>query len=204
MTVPISDGDTSTAAESALIAFSAADTASGTDSNALTPQDRDFAVAVDTEVRSAVTDTLAIWLPSVNAPAASDYFSWGSVAAGSSGDKQFRVKNISSSSKANDVTVTLNGSGSGAANPANLHLLSADERRFTDSVELGALIPGAISGVVTLRRVIPYSASLGAAAFDLVLSAASWGVDFYPSSSLSLEVSSSDTASGVDTESVVP
>lgn len=204
MTTPISDGDTASASESVLIAFTATDTATGSDGNDLSPQDRDSAVAVDTELRSAVTDSLAIWLPGVNAPAPSNYFSWGSVAAGSSADKQFRVKNISLVSKAIGVTVSLSGSGSGFANPANLHLLSTDETRFTASVSLGSLPPSSTSGIITLRRVIPYALSIGAKACDLVLGMTSWGVDLWPSYVLSLEVLGSDTAGSTEGEVVVP
>ncbi len=203
MTTPISDGDTGSAIESALTAFTAGDTATGSDADVLSPQDSDSAFATETEVRSAVVDSLTLWLPAVNAPAPTGYLNWGSVAAGSSGDKQFRVKNLSLVSKAVGVTISLSGSGSGAANPANLHLLSADETRFTASVNVGTLPPNSVSKIITLRRVIPYGASLGAEDFNLVLGLTSWGVDFWPSYTLSLEVSSSDSGSSAEGESVV-
>ncbi len=195
-------GDTASSAESALIEIVSGDTGVTVDSDVLNTTSFDIGTAVDTEQRDAVSDALAIWLPSVNAPPDSSYFAYGSVPQGSSRDKTFRVKNISLTSKAVGVTVSLTGSGSGSANPANLHLLSKDGVRFTASINLGTLAPGATSEVITLRQVIPQALSLGVKQFNLVLTASSWAVEFWPSYVLSLQIASIETGSFSESESV--
>jgi len=200
--VDINSDDTASAIEAALIEFTAGDTGSGTDADASNPTSFDTAIAVDEGVRAAVSESLAFWLPSVNAPVPNGYFEWGSVPRGSSGDKQFRVKNTSLASKAIGVTVSLTGSGSGSSNPANLHLLSKDSVRFTASVELGIIVPGGMSDIITLRRVLPNALSTGAKTCSLVISNTDWEVEFWPALVLSSVKLSSDTGAGVDDGSV--
>jgi hypothetical protein len=60
--------------------------------------------------------------------------------------------------------------------------LSLDSLFFSSSVNLGSLPPGAISRIVTLRRVVPSTAQVaGFQHFDLTMSPSSWGSTVWPS-----------------------
>lgn len=130
-----------------------------------------------------MADTLSVWLTAVNAAADPvNFFQWGSVAPASAADKFFRVKNNSAALTANDVSVSVSNPGTGTEDVARYLYLSLDGLYFSSSVNLGSLPPGAISRVITLRRVVPSTAQAsGFQFFDVVLSPSSWGSVVWPS-----------------------
>lgn len=87
---------------------------------------------------------------------------WGNAARGSSDDIEFTVKNISATQTANDITVAIEASPTETTPPvAGQHLLSDDGTNFASYLEIGNLAPGAVSSVLTLRRITPDDAVLG-------------------------------------------
>lgn len=121
-------------------------------------------------------DVLAFWHPYRDEALTENYLPWGPVARGSSADKPVRVRNLSAAYTAVDVVVSVTEMG--IAEPtrpvATQHLLSTDGRRFTATVHLGALPPGAVSGLITLRRVTAVDADLGDGDFQLLAHPTEW------------------------------
>lgn len=97
---------------------------------------------------------------------------WGATPRGSSADEVVVVANTSSRT-ASGVTLTVE-----AAEPTDefavTHYLSTDGRNFYGSVNLGTIGARSRSGEVTIRRVTPTTATLGARAARLVATATSW------------------------------
>ena len=87
---------------------------------------------------------------------------WGNAARGSSDDIEFTVKNLSATQTANDIIVAIEASPTETTPPvAGQHLLSDDGVNFESYLEIGNLAPGAVSSVLTLRRITPDDATLG-------------------------------------------
>ena len=87
---------------------------------------------------------------------------WGNAARGSSDDIEFTVKNLSATQTANDIIVAIEASPTETTPPvAGQHLLSDDGVNFASYLEIGNLAPGAVSSVLTLRRITPDNAVLG-------------------------------------------
>ena len=112
-----------------------------------------------------MADELVGWKVDGNEPLS--LIHWGLVAAGSSADRTFRVKNASTLYTAYDVVVIAESVD---------HYLSLDGRLFTASISLGDLRPSGISAVITVRRVTPSSATLGDIS-QLTLQPTSWGME---------------------------
>jgi hypothetical protein len=121
-------------------------------------------------------DRLILWHPTLDQRAAAAYFDWGDVRRSSAvTTKTFRVKNNSSTLTANGVGVSFDVlSDASPTLLAGQHALSLDGTTFTNTVTIGALAPGAISGTVTLRRTISATAALSVWALRLVSTATSW------------------------------
>ncbi len=115
-----------------------------------------------------MADTLAIWTADGNSAVTAVAF--GTVAAGSSSDYTFRVRNQSGQYTASNVTVAVqNADGSEAVD----FYLGFPGGTFTATVSLGTLQPSAVSQLVVLRRVTRAGAS-GSGTCNLVLSPTSW------------------------------
>jgi hypothetical protein len=124
----------------------------------------------------AVNDTLDFWHPRQDRKVPDDWFEWGVVARGSSADKQFRVRNLSSHYTAVDVIVSLDQLGihDPALEVDVQHLLSRDGRSYFATVNIGNLIPRAVSPLITLRRVTSRDADEGPGEFQLSAAATDW------------------------------
>lgn len=109
---------------------------------------------------------LSVWSASTNSQLTT--LDFGTVNPGSSDDLTFRVKNLSSANTAQGVTVSLDGTH------AVRFYLSTDGRRFAATATIGNLPPSAVSGLITLRRVIPSAASNGEQDCDLRLRVTAW------------------------------
>ena len=123
-------------------------------------------------------DRLRLWHPTLN-QALDDsavspdgaYFDWGNVPQGTTQDRTFRVKNNSSTKTASTITVSLE-SLTPAGTP-DVHTLS-DGGSFGSTVSIASLAPGAISGVLTLRRTTPTGATLGVWVSRIIAAATTW------------------------------
>jgi hypothetical protein len=119
---------------------------------------------------------LILWHPTLDQRAGAAYFDWGDVRRSAAAtDRTFRVKNNSSTLTANGVSVSFDVlSDASPTLLAGQHSLSLDGTTFTNTVTIGALAPGAISGTVTVRRTMSATAALSLWALRVVSSATSW------------------------------
>lgn len=117
---------------------------------------------------------MALWHPTLDQRVGAAHFDWGNVPRSSSADKTFRVKNLSGTQTANTVSVSLHAHTDGSPSVPGQHTLSTDGTNFTASIAIGSLAPGAISGVLTLRRVTPSTAQLSLWTLRVIAEAASW------------------------------
>lgn len=119
-------------------------------------------------------DRLRLWHPTSDAEVGAAYFDWGDTPQGSSADRTFRVKNNSATLTANAVTVAMDVLLDATPSVPGQHSLSADGVNFGAQASVGNLGPGVISDVVTLRRALQSTASLGLWAFRVFAEADSW------------------------------
>lgn len=120
-----------------------------------------------------VPDRLELWHPTLNQQLAANDLNWGDIPRGSSDDFTFRVKNVSTTQTANNITVSLDALAGSTAMEAQ-HSLSDDGSTFGATVIITSLAPDTISSLLTVRRITPSDASIGFYATRLVASAASW------------------------------
>ncbi len=111
-------------------------------------------------------DKLTVWGFAVDAQIAE--FSLGDAPKRSSADWRFKVKNLSSTYTANDVTVHLDGPDAWQL------LLSLDGTTWTASVDLGTVAATAVTAPIWLRRVTPSTAGTGPATATMRVHADSW------------------------------
>lgn len=105
-------------------------------------------------------DRLVLWHPTLDQPVGPAYFDWGNVPRGSTADRTFRVKNNSASLQANDITVTMEALTDTSPTVVGQHTFSEDGLSFGAILNIGNLAPGAISNVLTVRRITPSNATL--------------------------------------------
>lgn len=98
---------------------------------------------------------------------------WGTVPRTSSDDVSFRVKNLSTSLTARDVRVYMEALTDTAPSTPAQHVISAGSAYLAEQT-IEVLAPGALSALLTLRRVTPSNAQLGPTTFRLVAHADSW------------------------------
>ncbi len=115
-----------------------------------------------------------MWNPSTDERVGPAHFDWGDAPRSSSADKTFRIKNLSGTLTANDVSVSLNALTDTTPSVPGQHLISYDGGPFQAQVDIGDLGPGAISDVLTLRRVTPDNAVLSLWSFRIFAAADSW------------------------------
>jgi len=117
---------------------------------------------------------LALWHPSLNQRVSAAWFDWGNTPRSSSADRQFRVKNLSSTLTAQAPRIAMDALTDTSPSVPGQHLLSLDATNFGAQQTLPDLAPGAISLPVTFRRVTPTNAVLSLWAFRLYCEAGSW------------------------------
>lgn len=108
---------------------------------------------------SSANDRLDFWDPVLDqriAPAALD---WGNSPRSSSATKTFRVKNQSATLTANSVVISAEDSLPSGAMAAGIDFSTGGGYASTQNI--GALAPGAISSVITMRRTWAISQPLG-------------------------------------------
>lgn len=119
-------------------------------------------------------NALELWHPTNDEKLPPAWLDWGNTPRGSSEDRTFRVKNISTTSTAEDVRVAFDVLTDGAPSVPGQHLLSFGGGSFLAQVNVGDLAPGAISGPVTVRRVTASNAQLGLFAFRVFAEPDAW------------------------------
>lgn len=107
---------------------------------------------------TATTDRLALWHPTDDIKLPTTWFDWGNTPRSSSADRQFRIKNLSADLVATDIDIYIEALTPGTPSVSAMHTLSTDGVNFAVAAGLASLNPGAISPVLTLRRVVPADA----------------------------------------------
>jgi hypothetical protein len=115
-----------------------------------------------------------LWHPTLDQPIAGADFDLGDIQQLSTATKTFRIKNRSSTQTANSITLGMIELTPSIPSATSQSGLSSDGTTFTSSLSLGNLAPGALSGVLTYRRISSVTASLGPWSMRLAASAASW------------------------------
>lgn len=110
-------------------------------------------------ITSGQTPDRLILTDSLDNPIGGAFFDWGDVPRGSSADKQFKVKNISTTKTATNTVVSLDALTDTVPSVAAQHYLSLDGVLFEAEITIPSLAPGE-SVLVTLRRVTPSTATL--------------------------------------------
>jgi len=124
---------------------------------------------------AATVDRLAFWHPTLNEEVSADYFDWGNVPRGSSADRSFRIKNLSTVLTANNVTVYSEALTPGIPSVAGMHTVSSNSgSTFLSSVTITSVLPGAISGPVILRRVIPANSQVSVWSSRIAADVTNW------------------------------
>lgn len=119
-------------------------------------------------------NALELWHPTADEKLPPAWLDWGNTPRGSSEDRTFRVKNISTTSTAEAVRVAFDVLTDGSPSVPGQHLLSYGGGSFLAQVNVGDLAPGAISGAVTVRRVTASNAQLGVFAFRVFAEPDAW------------------------------
>lgn len=108
----------------------------------------------------AATDSLDFWDATLDQPAAPDLFEFGDRPRGTSATRQFRIKNLSETMKAVDISVTRSITTDTSPSVPGFHLFSLDEISWIGNLSLGDLDPEEISPVITLKQDVPTNAAL--------------------------------------------
>ncbi len=118
------------------------------------------------------TNRLAFWDPILNVELASD-FDFGDLARGASLTKTFRIKNLSGSLTANSIVLAVEA-GPSHGSPGTWTLLSTDDSAYAQSINIGALGPGTLSGVLYLKSSPPTNAELNTLSTRIDPAVGSW------------------------------
>lgn len=121
-----------------------------------------------------VLNRLAIWHPSLNQRIGGADLDWGDAPRSSSANRTFRVKNLSAALTAASPLLGFDALTDTVPSVPGQHTLALDGLNFFSQVTLPALAPGAISSVVTVRRVTPADAALSLWDVRMIATASSW------------------------------
>lgn len=120
---------------------------------------------------SSGINSLCFWDPSADQAVDHAYLDFGDAAQGEILTRQLRVKNLSGSLTANNITLSVNDL-LGQFNPGLE--LSTDGTSYTPSINIGNLASGSVSGNFYIRRTVPAAASTTQRSASLIANAASW------------------------------
>lgn len=124
---------------------------------------------------TATVDRLALWHPTLDEPAPPAYFDWGNVARSSSADRDFRIKNLSPDLTAEDVVIFADAITPGLPSVASMHTFSDNAgATFLTSITVDSIAPGAISDVLTVRRVVPSNAQVSVWSARIAADVTTW------------------------------
>lgn len=114
---------------------------------------------------------LAFWHPTLDEPMPAAWLDWGDIRQDTLGEQHFRVKNLSPSSAASDITLAM--SALSVTDSLAMHRFSIGAGDQVSTLPIGNLAPGAISPVITLHRDMA-DAVLGLRALRLHAAATAW------------------------------
>lgn len=110
---------------------------------------------------TATQERVAFWEPTLDQEVGPAHFDWGNVPRGSSADKTFRIKNLSGTLTAESVELYVEALTAGTPSVGSMFVFSTNGgATFLSSVNLGDFLPGAVSPVITIRRIVPASAQI--------------------------------------------
>lgn len=119
-------------------------------------------------------DRLALWHPTLDQRITPAYFDWGNVPRGSTADRTFRVKNLSSTLTAVTPRVAMDVLTDASPSFIGQHFIGKSGT-FLAQQNIASLSPGAISSeVLTLRRVMASNAQLSLWSMRVFAEATSW------------------------------
>lgn len=118
---------------------------------------------------------LEFWQTDSDLPADSEFYDWGDVSLGSSGDKSIRVKNLSTDLRAENVRVYCEDLlGYSPTVLSGQFLFSLDGAVWTNDVQFSTLSPSAVSPEIQIRRVTPNDAPLASWSPRMRLDVGGW------------------------------
>lgn len=117
---------------------------------------------------------LRLWHPTLNQEVTPAYFDWGDVARNSTGTIDFRVKNNSATQTAGTITVLGEALTDTVPTVDSQHLFSISGGAYASSIAVPDLAAGAISSVITMRRIVTFNATLSVWAMRIVAAAVTW------------------------------
>lgn len=118
-------------------------------------------------------DRLRFWHPTLDQEVTGAYFDWGDVPRSSTATRTFRIKNNSATLTGNSIVVGREALTDTAPTVVGQHELS-NGGAYATTQNIGALAPGVISSVLTVRRTTPADAALSTWALRLKAEAGSW------------------------------
>lgn len=120
------------------------------------------------------TDRLRIWHPTLDQEVGGAYFDWGDFPrSGATLTRDFRIKNDRALT-GNSILLSMEALTDGSPTTVSQHAFAPDGVTFTTTLNIGNLAPGAISSIVTLRRITPTNAPLSLWTSRINAVAASW------------------------------
>lgn len=114
---------------------------------------------------------LTFWHPTLDEPMPAAWLDWGDIRQDTTGEQHFRVKNLSPTSAASDVTLTM--SALSVTDALAMHRFSVGAGDQVSTLPIGDLAPGATSPVVTLHRDMA-GAEVGLRTLRLHAAATTW------------------------------
>lgn len=120
------------------------------------------------------TDRLAMWHPSTNTALSGAALDWGDVIQTSTGDLTFRIKNLSATLTANNVVISMEALTDSTPVPQPGQHTFSIGAGYAGSQTITSIAPGAISAVVTMRRLTDEAASLSLWAQRVTAVATTW------------------------------
>lgn len=119
-------------------------------------------------------DRLRWWQPVSDLEVTGPFFDLGDVPRGSADVVDFRIKNNSSTLTANSIEISAEALTDTTPTNVGQHQFSDDGATYVDTLNIGNLAPGAISGVLNMRRDTAAGATLSVWWTRFVATAASW------------------------------
>jgi len=119
-------------------------------------------------------DRMDIWHPTLNQRLDAAGFDFGDTPRGSTADISFRVKNISSTKTANNITVGMEALTDTSPTNVSQYTMNYNGGTFASTQAIGSLTTGQISSVMVLRRTTPSNAVMSVWDTRVTAVAATW------------------------------
>lgn len=124
---------------------------------------------------TATKDRLVFWHPTSDVKLTPTYFDWGDVPRGTSEDRAFRIKNLSTNKIAKGTVLYIEAMVN--VNPPTQGMFTLSDNggsTFVTSLTLPDLAPGATSSVLVCRRVIPTNALVSVWTVRMIADVNTW------------------------------